>query len=108
MVVVGSSVLTAGGTPPGPAPYPVGPQAFGLVVEVVSPGSRTTDRVAKPRGYAAAGIPLFWRVETEPDLLVQAFVLRAGAYESVGTVRERGPLPVPWGTAQVDIGRLAA
>lgn len=34
-------------------------------VEVVSPGSRTTDRDTKPRVYAAAGIPCLWRVETD-------------------------------------------
>ncbi|MEU5388501.1 Uma2 family endonuclease [Kitasatospora cineracea] len=34
-----------------------------LVVEVVSPESRTRDREIKPRKYAAAGIRYFWRVE---------------------------------------------
>jgi Uma2 family endonuclease len=32
-------------------------------VEVVSPGSVTTDRILKPAIYAEAGIPCFWRVE---------------------------------------------
>jgi len=41
-----------------------------LAVEVVSPGSVTTDRITKPAQYAAAGIANFWRVETEPDELV--------------------------------------
>lgn len=36
------------------------------VVEVVSPGSRTIDRNSKPVIYAAAGIPVYWRVETAP------------------------------------------
>lgn len=35
------------------------------VVEVVSPGSTTTDRITKPAVYAAAGIPCFWRVELD-------------------------------------------
>jgi Uma2 family endonuclease len=34
-----------------------------LAVEVVSPDSRARDRDAKPRKYAAAGIPYFWLVE---------------------------------------------
>ena len=38
-----------------------------LVVEVVSPDSRTADRVNKPVKYAAAGIPEYWRVEEAED-----------------------------------------
>lgn len=34
-----------------------------LAVEVVSPGSEFRDRTTKPKKYAAAGIPNFWRVE---------------------------------------------
>lgn len=36
-----------------------------LVVEVMSPGSVTTDQVDKPGEYAAAGIAHFWRVELD-------------------------------------------
>ena len=41
-----------------------------LAVEVVSPSTRSTDRVAKPVQYATAGIPHFWRIEPEPRQLV--------------------------------------
>lgn len=41
-----------------------------LAVEVMSPGSISTDRVTKPAQYAAAGIPHFWRLELDPLLLV--------------------------------------
>lgn len=34
-----------------------------LVVEVVSPGSETTDRIVKVDQYAKAGIAFYWRVE---------------------------------------------
>ena len=34
-----------------------------LVVEVVSPGSETTDRIVKANQYAKAGIQFYWRVE---------------------------------------------
>lgn len=40
---------------------------FELVVEIVSPESRTADRVNKPATYAAAGIPEYWRVEKDQD-----------------------------------------
>jgi Uma2 family endonuclease len=80
-----------------------------LAVEVVSPGSVTTDRVTKPAQYAAAGIPAFWRVETDP-ISLSSYLLRPGqsAYTELGT----------WGRGQtahigepfaidIDIDRLA-
>ena len=89
---------------------PVGPGAplpaavhLGLVVEVVSPSSRKTDRFAKPGEYAEAGIRLFWRVETEPDLLLFAYRLVDSAYQQVAVVSDVGAAPVPWGSAVVDL-----
>ncbi|HVK23276.1 MAG TPA: Uma2 family endonuclease [Actinokineospora sp.] len=38
-----------------------------LVIEVMSPGSVTTDQTDKPAEYAAAGIPHFWRLESAQD-----------------------------------------
>jgi Uma2 family endonuclease len=81
----------------GRPPYPVGPEHVGLVVEVVSPSSRKTDRFAKPGEYDEAGIPLFWRVETEPDLLLLAHRLVDGAYRQVAEVTASAAVPVPWG-----------
>jgi Uma2 family endonuclease len=42
---------------------PTRPEHVLLVVEVVSPGSETTDRIVKANQYATAGIQFFWRVE---------------------------------------------
>lgn len=42
---------------------PTRPEHVLLVVEVVSPGSETTDRIVKVDQYAKAGIPFYWRVE---------------------------------------------
>jgi Uma2 family endonuclease len=42
---------------------PTRPEHVLLVVEVVSPGSETTDRIVKADQYARAGIPFYWRVE---------------------------------------------
>ena len=84
----------------------VGPADVGLVVEVVSPSTRRTDRFAKPGEYAEAGIALFWRLETEPDLVLHAFVLDGATYEPLAPVRERGSVPVPWGSLVVDVGTL--
>lgn len=41
--------------------------AFGLLVEIVSDSSRIEDRDVKPRLYAAAGVPEYWRVEEADD-----------------------------------------
>ena len=84
------------------APLPAA-EHLGLVIEVVSPSSRKTDRFAKAGEYADAGIPLFWRVETEPDLLLIGYRLVDGAYEQAGVVRDAGPAPAPWGQVLVDL-----
>jgi Uma2 family endonuclease len=42
---------------------PARPEHVLLAVEIVSPGSETTDRVVKPDQYARVGIPFYWRVE---------------------------------------------
>ena len=58
-----------------------------LVAEIVSPGSRTVDRVTKPAVYASAGIASFWRVELEDGPIVSAYRLEGGRYVEVGTAR---------------------
>lgn len=98
------AVVSADAPLGGPGPYPVGPEHVGLVVEVVSAWSRKTDRFAKPGEYAEAGIRLFWRVETAATLLLLAFELVDGAYCEVLALTDRGHVPVPWGTAQIDLG----
>ena len=84
----------------------VGPAAVGLVVEVVSPSSRKTDRFAKPGEYAEAGIPLFWRVETEPHVLVVAHRLEHGGYVEAAQLAARGEVPAPWGAVHLDLSGL--
>jgi Uma2 family endonuclease len=42
---------------------PTRPEHVLLTVEIVSPGSETTDRVVKLEQYTRAGIPFYWRVE---------------------------------------------
>jgi Uma2 family endonuclease len=85
---------------------PVGPGDVGLIVEVVSQSTRRTDRFAKPGEYAEAGIPLFWRLETEPELVLHPFVLTPAGYEPGPPVRGQGSAPVPWGSLVVDVRTL--
>lgn len=76
------------------AGYP--PEAFGLVVEVVSPTSHRRDRVHKMVEYAEAGIPHYWLVELEPDVEVLAFELRDGVHRLTDRLsRGSGDLPGP-------------
>ena len=42
-------------------------QKLALVVEVVSPGSRTDDRFTKPALFSDALVPTYWRIERERD-----------------------------------------
>jgi Uma2 family endonuclease len=58
-----------------------------LVVEVVSEESEERDRDAKPRKYAAAGIPHFWRVESDggrPVVYVYELDPATGGYGVAG------------------------
>lgn len=68
-----------------------------LAVEVVSPSSVSTDRVAKPAQYAAAGIVRYWRLEPAPLLLV-VHELAEGAYRETGryddVVAVQRPVPL--------------
>jgi Uma2 family endonuclease len=43
------------------------PRHCTLVVEVMSPGSVTTDQTDKPAEYAAAGIEHYWRIEQREE-----------------------------------------
>ena len=59
------------------------PRHLVLVVEVVSPSSRTTDRLVKPVHYAEAGIPAYWRIETDPTVELVAMELAGSVYREV-------------------------
>jgi len=64
------------------------PDQVVLAVEIVSPGSESTDRVDKPIEYARAGIRHFWRIEVESSVVVHAFRLGSGrAYVQAGVFR---------------------
>lgn len=80
-----------------------------LVVEVVSPGSESTDRILKPIEYARAGIEHYWRVEIAPEIVVNTYRLgESNTYQSTGVfsggdvVRAAG-----LGWARVTVAELA-
>ncbi|CAM5608158.1 hypothetical protein SALBM311S_10452 [Streptomyces alboniger] len=77
------------------------PEDVILAVEVVSPDSRERDREVKPRKYAAAGVPHFWRVEQDDDKgfpVVYVYELDPAtkAYALAGIFHDRLKVSVPF------------
>ena len=64
----------------------IGEQVYGppdLVVEVLSPSTRRTDRLEKTMEYAQAGVMEYWIVDPHGQT-VEVFILREGVYELLG------------------------
>ena len=77
-----------------------------LVVEVVSPGSESTDRILKPIEYARAGIEHYWRVEIADAVVIHTYqldgdrsYLPTGEFGPGTTVKAAG---LPWALVRVD------
>jgi Uma2 family endonuclease len=62
------------------------PSQVHLIVEIVSPGSRATDRAIKPDLYAEAGIPTYWLLELEPRPQLLVFKLGPDGYQQVAVI----------------------
>lgn len=77
-----------------------------LVIEVISPSSRSKDSVRKLHDYAAIGVPEFWLLDPEARTL-ERLVLRDGVYSIVealeGEVLFR---PESFEGLEIDLGRL--
>jgi len=64
----------------------IGEQAYGppdLVVEVISSGTRRTDRGEKFLEYARAGVSEYWLVDPEAQT-IEVFIIEEGAYTLLG------------------------
>lgn len=90
----------------GYAKHPMGPSDVGLLLEVVSPRSRKTDRFLKPVQYAEADVPVYWRLECDPELVLHPFVLVDGVYAPRPPITAQGTAPAPWGDVEVDLTEL--
>jgi Uma2 family endonuclease len=88
---------------------PTRPEHVLLVVEVVSPGSETTDRIVKADQYARAGIQFYWRVEQAVTgaPLVYTYVLdpASGRYRDSDVFTGVVKLAVPF-LVEVDLGQI--
>ncbi|MFC9662506.1 Uma2 family endonuclease [Nocardia sp. NPDC127606] len=88
---------------------PTRPEHVLLVVEVVSPGSETTDRIVKVDQHAKAGIAFYWRIEQAANgvPLIYTYILdpATGSYRTgdmfTGTVEVSAPFPV-----EIDLGKI--
>ncbi|MEU8529098.1 Uma2 family endonuclease [Streptomyces sp. NPDC048629] len=75
------------------------PEDVVLAIEVVSADSEDRDREVKPRKYAEADIPHFWRVEENVGLpVVYVFELEPGtsSYVPTGIFHDRLKVSVPF------------
>ncbi|MFI6362894.1 Uma2 family endonuclease [Nocardia sp. NPDC050630] len=74
------------------------PSDVHLAIEVVSPGTKTKDRVLRPAQYAEAGIKCFWRVENEENaIVIYTFeLLPEGGYAPTGVHRTRVQVDRPF------------
>ncbi|XVU24850.1 Uma2 family endonuclease [Actinoplanes sp. CA-054009] len=66
-----------------------------VAIEIVSPGTRKTDRFTKPARYAEAGIPHYWRIEQHP-IHIFAYDLRKGRYEPAADSADELVLSAPF------------
>ena len=77
---------------------PVWPADVLLVVEIISPSSRRSDRFDKMKRYADVGIPLYWIVDPLADRVTfSEFALAPdGAYQRRVHTDHRVELDEPW------------
>ena len=76
-----------------------------LAVEIISPGSRVTDRITKAAEYAGAGIPYYWIVDLTFPASLTVFALAEGRYEAID--KATGPITLSEpATISVDVSRL--
>lgn len=81
---------------------PTRPEHVLMVVEVVSPGSETTDRIVKLDQYAKAGIQFYWRIEQAitgvPIVYTYVLDMASAKYREAevftGVVKTIAPFPV--------------
>lgn len=55
-----------------------------LIVEVISPGSATYDRLVKYSVYEQSGVPEYWLVNL-PEQTIEIFILENGGYRLLGS-----------------------
>lgn len=69
-----------------------------VALEIISPGSRRTDRIMKLSEYADAGIEHYWIVDLDDPISLEAYRLKDGRYlqvaDGAGQVALDHPVPL--------------
>jgi Uma2 family endonuclease len=79
-----------------------------LAAEIVAPGSRRTDRMAKVAEYAAAGVEHYWVIEPDSEVELTAYRLRNGHYELRGEYSAGSALEVAGTPITLDLTGLTS
>ncbi|MEU4340072.1 Uma2 family endonuclease [Nocardia sp. NPDC023852] len=86
----------------------VPPEDVVLAVEILSPGSRRTDRVTKFFEYAEAGIEYYWLIDLDEPASLTAHRLIEGDYELVAEQSGRATLDLTGTPITIDITALTS
>ena len=65
-----------------------------LVIEILSPSTSRTDRVTKAQIYARYGVPAYWIVDPEQQV-VEIYLLEVDGYRLAVTLQGRTPMFAP-------------
>ncbi|WP_433601534.1 Uma2 family endonuclease [Nocardia sp. CA-135953] len=84
------------------------PEDVLLAVEVVSVGSKRTDRVTKLFEYAEVGIEHYWLVDLDDPVSLTAYRLIDGDYELVGEKSGRAVLGLAGASITLDLAALVS
>lgn len=84
------------------------PHEVHLAVEIVSGSSVSMDRITKPALYAKAGVPYYWRIETEGGIVVHTYQIDPAeeVYRSTGEFADVLDVTQPW-PITLPLARLA-
>lgn len=77
-----------------------------LAIEVISPGSRRTDRVTKFSEYAEAGIDHYWIVDLDPPVSLVRYRLIEEDYEDFGEQSGHAELEFEGAPLKFDLNAL--
>lgn len=84
------------------------PDDVSLVVEILSNGTRRTDRVTKFAEYAEVGIEYYWMIDLDDPVSLTAFHLIGGFYENVGEFTSRATLFLHDTKVTIDLAALTS